>query len=58
MKARLGDYFHVVGHTFGDPEVLTDDNPGGVIKIDALSLGYYLTIQDGDHTINRLEKPY
>lgn len=57
MKARLGEYFHVVGHTFGDPEVLTDGNPGGVIKIDALGLGYYLTIQDGDHTINRLEKP-
>jgi hypothetical protein len=56
MKARLGDYFHVVGHTFGDPEVLTDGNPGGVIKIDALSLGYYLVIEGGVHTIKRLKR--
>lgn len=56
MKARLGDYFHVVGHTFGYPEILTDKDPGGVIKIDALGLGYYLQIDDSGHEIKRLEK--
>lgn len=56
MKDRLGDYFYVVGHTFGDPEVLTDHNPGGVIKIDALGLGYYLVIQDGEVEFKRIPR--
>ncbi len=41
---RLGDYFHVVGHTFGEPEIIEDSDPGGVIKIDCLGLNQYLEI--------------
>ncbi len=56
MMDRMGDYFYVVGHTFGDPEIKTDHNPGGVITTDALGLGYYLVIQDGKPEIKRLPK--
>lgn len=56
MKDRKGDYFYVVGHTFGEPEIIKDHNPGGIIKIDALGLGYYLVIQDGNPKIKRLQE--
>ncbi len=56
MKDRLGDYFYVVGHTFGAPETLTDHNPGGIIKIDGLGLGYYLAIYDDKPEFQRIPR--
>ena len=55
MKDRFGDFFHVVGHTFGEPEIQTDGDPGGIIKMDALGMGYYLVINDGDPIIKKLK---
>jgi predicted phosphodiesterase len=46
MSNRLDGYFHVVGHTFGNPQILTDNLEGGVIKIDALGINYYLVINN------------
>lgn len=44
MVDRLDNYYHVVGHTFGNPEIVEDSNLGGIIKIDCLGLDQYLEI--------------
>ncbi len=46
IKDRILNYFHVIGHTPGDPEIISFVD-GGIIKIDCLESGYYLEIDNG-----------